>query len=241
MSFSTKVTWIVAFSAFRFALGQWVVSDPANLAQNTLTAVRTLAQVENQVEQMRRDAEYMKNQLQSLKELGWQDSYKFQKHLDFLDSLKGRTDTLTYNYKNVDANFRRLYATKDKPIDKKLDDWSTQTETSLQKAMKSHGAIEDSKKKMESVSSLIDKQRQAQGDLAAIQVLGELMAIQSRQLEELKTIITLDSRAKQSRMMEDKSIEKARAEQSKHLMKDFKKPMKAKRPMTQFPSLGKGY
>ena len=217
------------------------VLDPTNLAQNTITAVQSLRQAENQIKQMERELEYTTRQLQSLKELGWNDPYALQRHLEFFQSLKNRSDTLTYNYKNLDSNFRRLYSTKDKPIDKRLDDWSQQTETSIQASMKSHGAVDDSKKKMETVSSLIEKQRRAQGDLAAIQVLGELMAIQSRQLEELKTIITLDSRAKQSRMMEDKSIEKARVEQSRHLMKDFNKPMKAKRPMTKFPSLGKGY
>lgn len=217
-------------------LAQWVVSDPASLTQSQMNYARM-------AKQMAQDAQYMKNQLQSLDQLGWKDPYTLQRHLDFFNSLKSRANTLTYNYKSLDSNFRRLYSTKDKPtdkIDKKLDDWSKQTETSIQASMKSHGAIEDSNKKMETVSSLIDKQRKAQGDLAAIQVLGELMAIHSRQLEELKTIITLDSRAKQSRMMEDKSIEKARAEQSRHLMKDFKKPMKAKRPMKKFPSLGTG-
>ena len=232
---------MLSLTSLKPLMAQWAAADGANLFQNTITAVKAAAQLENQIRQMERDAKYMAQQLESLGQLGWKDPYTLQRHLDFFDSLKGRTDTLTYNYKNLDSNFRRLYGSKDKPIDKKLDDWSTQTEISIHKAMKSHGSIEDSNKKMESVSSLIDKQRKAQGDLAAIQVLGELMAIHSRQLEELKTIITLDSRAKQSRMMEDKSIEKARAEQSKHLMKDFKKPMKAKRPMTKFPSLGKGY
>lgn len=213
--------------------------DPMNLAQNSLTALQTLLQLKNQVEQMKRDAEYTARQLQSLKELGFKDQYSLERHLEFFDSLKWKTQALTYNYKSLDSNFRRLYSTKDKPIDKKLDDWSAQTESSIQASMKSHGAVEDSNKKMESVSDLIEKQRKAQGDLAAIQTLCELSAIQSRQLEELKTIITLDSRAKQSQMMEGKSIEKARAEQSRHLMKDFKKPMKAKKPLKKFPSLGK--
>lgn len=38
----------------------------------------------------------------------------------------------------------------------------------------------------------------------------------------------------------EESLERARAEQSRHLMKDFNKPMKAKKPMTKFPSLGSG-
>lgn len=228
-----KIFVFLSFILMKPIMAQWAVVDGPAMTQNLLNYAKM-------AEQVLQDAEYMKNQVKSLESLGWKDPYALQRHLDFFNSLKGRADTLTYNYKNLDSNFRRLYSTKDKPIDKKLDDWSKQTETSIQASMKSHGSIQESNKKMETVSNLIDKQRSAQGDLAAIQVLGELIAIQSRQLEELKTIIALDSRAKQSRMMEDKSIEKARAEQSRHLMKDFKKPMKAKRPMKKFPSLGTG-
>lgn len=222
------------------ARAQFVVSDPENLAQNALNHLELAAQTANQVRQLKQDLKFMQQQTQSLVDLGWKDSYALQRHLDFFNSLRWRVKGLNNDYKRLDHDFRHLYKIKNKPIDQKLSDWNHQTEKSIQRAMKSHGGVEDSAQRMETVSSLIEKQRLAQGDLAALQTLGELMAIQARQIEELKTIIMLDSRAKQSRMMEGKSLDKARSEHEKHLMKDFNKPQKARRPLKRFPSLGKG-
>ena len=110
-----KILFFLVCCSVRSVLAQIPVTDGLSLTQNTITAVQTAAQAANQLIQMERDLKYMENQVESLGKLGWKDPHTLQRHLDFFDSLKNRTDSLTYNYKNLDSNFRRLYSTKDKP------------------------------------------------------------------------------------------------------------------------------
>ena len=47
---------------------QWVVIDPTNLVQNTLTAIRTLEQINNQI-QLQNEAQMLINQARNLASL----------------------------------------------------------------------------------------------------------------------------------------------------------------------------
>lgn len=51
------------------AQAQWVVVDPTNLVQNTLTAIRTLEQINNQVQQLQNEAQMLINQARNLASL----------------------------------------------------------------------------------------------------------------------------------------------------------------------------
>jgi len=48
---------------------QWVVIDPTNLVQNTLTAIRTLEQINNQIQQLQNEAQMLANQARNLASL----------------------------------------------------------------------------------------------------------------------------------------------------------------------------
>jgi P-type conjugative transfer protein TrbJ len=48
---------------------QWVVIDPTNLVQNTLTAIRTLEQINNQIKQLQNEAQMLTNQARNLASL----------------------------------------------------------------------------------------------------------------------------------------------------------------------------
>ena len=43
------------------AHAQWVVVDPTNLVQNTLTAIRTMEQINNQIQQLQNEADMLIN------------------------------------------------------------------------------------------------------------------------------------------------------------------------------------
>ena len=51
------------------AHAQWVVVDPTNLVQNTLTAIRTLEQINNQIQQLQNEAQMLMNQARNLASL----------------------------------------------------------------------------------------------------------------------------------------------------------------------------
>ena len=53
---------IAAMLCTATAHAQWVVVDPTNLVQNTLTAIRTLEQINNQIKQLQNEAQMLINQ-----------------------------------------------------------------------------------------------------------------------------------------------------------------------------------
>ncbi len=53
---------IAAMLCTATAHAQWVVVDPTNLVQNTLTAIRTLEQINNQIQQLQNEAQMLMNQ-----------------------------------------------------------------------------------------------------------------------------------------------------------------------------------
>ncbi|MBL4818870.1 MAG: hypothetical protein JKY15_06530 [Deltaproteobacteria bacterium] len=226
-----RVSLVLMLSSACPAWSQWIVHDP-------LTLAKTLLHFKKQAEQMQQEAEHFGRQVQSLSEIGWQDTYKLEQQLRYFGSLQRRAKALAFKYKLIDQDFNRLYSTKNDSVEKKMNAWDKQTENSIRDSMKSHSVLNDSKRKMQSVSDLLKAQRRAQGNLAALQTLGELTGIMARQIEELKTIVAMDSRAKQSQLMEDRALKKAAKEYGKHVMKDFAKPRKAKRPLKRLPTLG---
>ena len=50
---------IAAMLCTATAHAQWVVVDPTNLVQNTLTAIRTLEQINNQIQQLQNEAQML--------------------------------------------------------------------------------------------------------------------------------------------------------------------------------------
>jgi P-type conjugative transfer protein TrbJ len=60
---------IAAMLCAATAHAQWVVVDPTNLVQNTLTAIRTLEQINNQIQQLQNEAQMLMNQARNLASL----------------------------------------------------------------------------------------------------------------------------------------------------------------------------
>src|SRR3546814_10913467 len=60
---------IAAMLCTATAHAQWVVVDPTNLVQNTLTAIRTLKQINNQIQQLQNEAQMLMNQARNLASL----------------------------------------------------------------------------------------------------------------------------------------------------------------------------
>ena len=103
--------------------------------------------------------------------------------------------------------------------------------------MISQGLLEQSDKRMVDLDQVLKAKVQSQGNAETLQAIGEINAIQSKQLNDLTQIIATDARARQSVMMEERSKEKARKNNTARLMKDFNVHKKS-RPLAYLPSLG---
>ena len=231
--------WVLLFvllSAHKGAFCFIPVTDAAAAVHAAKAALQTAETIKNQMEQMDREIRWMIERTKSLKDIGFNDWNKIEKHLRFLDEFNRLTDSLTFGYKNISSNIDRLYKTSKEPFGNRYEKWQEQKYNSIKKAMVAHGVLENSKTQMGKVSSLIKSSRTSKNDKQVLETVAELNAIHAQQLDELKTIIATDSRAKQSALMEETSKEHAMRETDQQFMKGFGKKKKEKQ-LTRLPSL----
>ena len=91
------------------AHAQWVVVDPTNLVQNTLTAIRTLEQINNQIQQLQNEAQMLMNQARNLANLDFNIVNRLRSTLATTERLIAEARGLAYDVQSMDATFARLY------------------------------------------------------------------------------------------------------------------------------------
>jgi len=85
------------------------VFDPSNFVQNTLTAVRTLEQINNQINQLQNEAQMLMNQARNLANLDFNIVNRLRSTLATTERLIAEARGLAYDVQSMDATFARLY------------------------------------------------------------------------------------------------------------------------------------
>lgn len=218
----------------------FTVHDPGNFIQNKLQFMKEIAHFAKQVEDMERSYERIKYEISAAERLA-----KKLKKFDITDiksiarqinSLRSRARSIGYGYESVANQFERFYK-KGGKFSQKFKDWQKQSDDSIKDAMVSQGLLEKSEKHMRDLDKVLEEKRHSGGDADTLQALGEINAIQSRQLADLSQIIATDARAKQSVTMEERAKDQEKKDTEARLMKDFNVHKKS-RPMAHLPSLG---
>jgi P-type conjugative transfer protein TrbJ len=218
----------------------WTVHDPFNFGQNKLQFVKELAHFAKQVEDMERTAARIEYEINAAKRLGERlKNFKLTSINSIvrqINSLRSRARSIGYAYESVANQFETFYS-KGSKFSQKFKAWQKQSDESIKDAMVSQGLIERSQKHMVDLDKVLEDKRNAGGDADTLQALGEINAIQSKQLADLTEIVATDARAKQSVIMENRAKEQELKDYEAHLMKDFNIHGKS-RPLTHLPSLG---
>ena len=94
-----------------FGVGD-IVLDPTNLVQNTLTAVRTLEQINNQIQQLQHEAQMLINQARNLASLPSSVVGQLRANLATTQRLIAQAKGLAYDVTSIDREFARLYPEK---------------------------------------------------------------------------------------------------------------------------------
>lgn len=100
---------IAAMLCTATAHAQWVVVDPTNLVQNTLTAIRTLEQINNQIQQLQNEAQMLMNQARNLASLPSSVVNQLRANLATTERLIAQARGLAYDVTSLDREFARLY------------------------------------------------------------------------------------------------------------------------------------
>lgn len=184
------------------AQAQWVVIDPTNLAQNILTAARTLEQINNQIRQLQNEAQMLTNQARNLTNLDFSALGELRAALSATNQLIQQGQGLAFNVSQMDTDFRRLYpesytaATSgtQMALDARTR-WSNSLEALRTATKVQSQAVQNFTSDQQTLTDLVNRSQSAAGALQAMQATNQLLALQSRQAIQAQQLQITQDRA----------------------------------------------
>lgn len=184
------------------AHAQWAVIDATNLAQNTMTAARTLEQINNQVRQLQNQAQSLINQARNLESLPFNVVGRLQSTLATTQQLIAQGQGLAFQVQNMDQQFARLYPTQyaattssNKMYQEAHERWQN-TLTGLQTAMQMQAQVSQNLTDDQGVlTDLVGQSQSATGALQAQQATNQLLALQAKQSIQTQQLQLTQGRA----------------------------------------------
>lgn len=178
------------------------VFDPSNFSQNLLIAIRTLEQINNQVQQLQNEARMLTNDARNLSGLSYDASGRLQSTLATTNRLIQRAQGLAYEVSQADATFARLYpdayARSTSGNQMALDArerWRNSLEalrTSMQLQAQS---VQNFAADESLLTDLVAQSQRAEGNLQVSQATNQLLALQSRQAIQSQQLQITQGRA----------------------------------------------
>ena len=187
---------------------QRVVIDPTNLVQNTLTAIRTLEQINNQIQQLQNEARMLTNQARNLASLPFNVVSRLRSNLATTQRLIARAKGMAYDVARMDQDFQRLYPEQyaatvsgDQMYRDTQERWKN-TLNGLQTTMQMQAQASQNLSDDEGVlADLVGKSQSAEGALQAMQAMNQLLALQAKQsIQTQRLQITQDRAASLARI-----------------------------------------
>ena len=200
------------------AHAQWVVIDPTNLVQNTLTAIRTLEQINNQIQQLQNEAQMLTNQARNLASLPFNVVSRLRSNLALTQRLIARAKGMAYDVARMDQDFQRLYPEQyaatvsgDQMYRDAQERWKN-TLNGLQTTMQMQAQASQNLSDDEGVlTDLVGKSQSAEGALQAMQAMNQLLALQAKQsIQTQRLQITQDRAASLELARQAAAVERGR-------------------------------
>lgn len=191
----------VAAAALSLALAstpanaQWVVIDPANLAQSITQVTHMISQINNQIEQIRQQA-------QMLESLGLEMSPELSASIGNARNLLREAEGLQQNAQSIAGDMRELYPedVSNFDLDRLLgqsDRWLEESRDSMEALMTmgasaSSDGLEDTESAM---SRALQASSNAQGQTSAEQATTQAIGVLSSQIAQLQALQAAQARA----------------------------------------------
>lgn len=178
------------------------VFDPSNFVQNTLTAVRTLEMINNQIKQLQHEAQMLINQTRNLASLPSSVVNQLRANLAMTKNLIAQAKGLAYDVANLDQEFARLYPEQyaatvsgNQMFQDAQARWKN-TLNGLQTAMRVQAQASQNLTEDEStLADLVSKSQSAEGALQAMQAMNQLLALQAKQSIQAQQLKITQDRA----------------------------------------------
>ncbi|MBA1263247.1 P-type conjugative transfer protein TrbJ [Stutzerimonas stutzeri] len=178
------------------------VIDPTNLVQNTLIAIRTLEQINNQVQQLQNESQMLINQARNLASLDFNVVNRLRASLARSEQLIAEAQGLAYDVRNLDREFARLYPVEyaatvsgDQMYRDARERWA-HTLDGLHTAMLMQAQVSRNLGEDESaLADLVGQSQSATGALQAMQATNQLLALQAKQSIQAQQLQLTQDRA----------------------------------------------
>ncbi|WP_439861781.1 P-type conjugative transfer protein TrbJ [Pseudomonas sp. MBLB4136] len=211
------------------------VIDPTNLVQNTLTAVRTMEMINNQVSQLQNESQMLLNQARHLARLDYNVVNRLRVTLASTERLLAEAQGLAFEVQRLDREFARLYPaeyahdTSGQRMAQEARERWRQGLDGLHTAMRVQAQVAQNLAQDESVlADLVNQSQAAGGALQATQATNQLLALQAKQSIQAQQLQITQNRA----IALELARQAAAAEEARELRRRF---MGSGTPYTPYP------
>jgi P-type conjugative transfer protein TrbJ len=182
------------------ARAQLAVIDPANLLQTTITALRTLQQIENQIQQLTNEAQMLENEAKNLKSLNFSSLSQLQATLAKTNQLLGQAQGVGFTLSRTQQQFAQFYpasypgSMSQTQMASDAVQRLTNSQTALQSSVSMQAQSAQNFSSDQSVLvSLVGQSQAAGGALQATQATNQILALQVRQaIQDQQLRVTQD-------------------------------------------------
>lgn len=184
-----------------FGIGD-IVYDPANHAENVLTAARTLIQINNQVEQLANEAQMLLNEAQNLATLPTSVVADLRTSLTRVDGLITTARGVAYQVSVIDNEYRRLFpeqyaaaVSTSQIVADAQEAWALAREGFKHSLEVQAEVIGQVRADTVTLDTLVAESQGAAGNLQAAQAGNQLTAFAAKQTMQLQTLLAASARA----------------------------------------------
>lgn len=194
---------IILFLFFPLISSGFVVIDPVNLIQNTLSAKNSVSSLINQMQSIKYQIKSYQENSARLGQYHYQDLGGI---IQKLDNITREGQALSYAMQDQEQSFKTLYpnyteSNRDANYKNSYQNWNRTTHTTLNNTLKAIGLNTQSVHETDALMRQLQTQSQsAQGRMQVLQVANELSAQNIHQLEGLKHLIAAQANAQTSFM-----------------------------------------
>ena len=179
-----------------------VVYDPANYAQNLMTATRTLAMINNQITQIANETSMLINQAKNLQNLPVSIGDDLSISLGQIQTLMNKAKGIVYTISAVEAEFKTLYpdsytltlSTSQIAKDARVR-WLHSRAAFRQSMLVQSQVVQGIKQDAVLLNQLVNRSQSAVGALQVEQAGNQLLALQIKQSLETQELMASQSRA----------------------------------------------
>ena len=229
----TAASLMAGVAMYSANAGALVVFDPWNYQQNLLTAIRSLEEIQNQVNQLTNEAQALAKMDLNLEQLGSSISGDLKSSMGEIKSLLDKADGIALSFSATDTAMKKLFPsdyasalTNDQSLKAAKSRWD-ETLSAFKRSMSLEAkVVENTNEDGNALSDLLSKSSAAIGNLQVQQAGNELVGLSVKQQLQLQNLIAADQRAQ--------SLERARTlasqEESRLRFKTFVGTSQAYKP-----------